>query len=126
MGKYTKFEAPRAARKPWTIHPIWRGIGCLLLVLIPILSYAGAVLLVQTNLMQGWIFLPRELIHTVTLPLVGPVPFLLANLLTALLLSLLGFGVLTLLYTLVYKMVGPSRYGPLDAPPERRPNRRRN
>lgn len=125
MGKYTKYEAPRAARQPWIIHPIWRGIGCLLLVLIPILSYAGAVLLVQENLLQGWIFLPRELVQTVNLPAIGPVPFLLANLVTALLLSLLGFGVLTALYSLLYKLVGPSKYGPMDAPPQRRSGRMR-
>ena len=24
---------------PWRIHPIWRGIGCLLLILVPLISY---------------------------------------------------------------------------------------
>lgn len=30
---------------PWRVHPIWRGIGCLLLILIPIISYGLAELL---------------------------------------------------------------------------------
>jgi hypothetical protein len=24
---------------PWRVHPIWRGIGCLLLILVPIIAY---------------------------------------------------------------------------------------
>lgn len=27
---------------PWAVHPIWRGIGCIFAVLIPILSFALA------------------------------------------------------------------------------------
>lgn len=24
---------------PWRVHPIWRGVGCILMVLIPIIAY---------------------------------------------------------------------------------------
>jgi hypothetical protein len=30
---------------PWTVHPIWRGIGCLLMILLPIIAYGLAELL---------------------------------------------------------------------------------
>lgn len=32
---------------PWRVHPIWRGIGFLLLILIPIISYGLAELLLD-------------------------------------------------------------------------------
>lgn len=32
---------------PWRVHPIWRGIGCLLLILIPIISYGLAEVLLE-------------------------------------------------------------------------------
>ena len=37
----------KAESRPWSVHPIWRGIGCLWLVLLPVMSYAGAYLLVR-------------------------------------------------------------------------------
>jgi len=35
--------------EPASVHPIWRGIGFLLLGVIAIMSYAGANLLVEAN-----------------------------------------------------------------------------
>lgn len=127
MSKYDKFNArSRAPERPWKIHPIWRGIGCLMMFLIPLMSYAGAVLLVQANAANGWLPTPRDLARTITLPGIGGVPFLFANLLVTALLMLIGFGVLTIFYSIIYRMMGPPRYGPLDAPPEQyRPRRRR-
>jgi hypothetical protein len=121
MGKYDKFN-PRAsaAQRPWDIHPIWQGIGCLLLILIPIMAYAGAALLVQANVSQGWVPIAPELAQTVTIPNVGSFDYLFANLLVAALLALLGFGLIVAIYSLVYRAVGPSRLGPLDAEPIRR------
>lgn len=121
MGKYDKFSSQsRMAKKPWDIHPIWRGIGCLMMLLIPIMSYAGAVLLVQANQEQRWFVMPRELMVKISLPVIGPVEHLWANLLLTLALSLVGFALLTAVYALVFQLVGPDRYGPLDVPPERR------
>jgi len=127
MSKYDKFN-PRAsaAQRPWDIHPIWQGIGCLLMILIPIMAYAGAVLLVQANLSQGWVPIGTELAQTVNIPNVGSIDYLFANLLVAAILAMLGFGLLVAIYALVYKAVGPSYLGPLDADPiRRRPKKRK-
>ena len=124
MTRYDKYN-PQAnmPKRPWSIHPIWRGIGCFMMVLIPVMAYAGAVLLVEENTSQGWLPMPRELAQTIPLPMIGNVPHLLANLVVALALSLVGFGVFTAIYSLFFSMVGPSRFGPLDAPPVRREDR---
>ena len=125
MGKYDKFN-PRAsaAQRPWDIHPIWQGIGCLLMIMIPVMAYAGAVLLVQANVSQGWVPISAELSRPVNIPNVGSFEYLFANLLVAAILAMLGFGLLVAIYSLVYRAVGPSRLGPLDADPIRRKTKR--
>jgi hypothetical protein len=126
MAKYDKFNvSSRARARPWKIHPVWRGIGCVMLILIPIMSYAGAVLLVEANFEQRWLPLSRDFTRTVAVPLLGEIPHLYGNLIVAALLSLLGFGILMVIYSLMYAAVGPPRYGPLDSPPDRWKARRR-
>jgi hypothetical protein len=127
MSKYDKFN-PRssAAERPWSIHPVWRGIGCLLMIMIPVMAYAGAVLLVQANVSQGWVPLGTELAQTVNIPNVGSFEYLFANLLVAGILAMLGFGLIVAIYALIYRAVGPSQLGPLDAEPiRRRPAKRK-
>jgi len=127
MSKYDKFN-PRAssARRSWDIHPVWQGIGCLLMILVPVMAYAGAVLLVQANVSQGWVPISYELSRTVNIPNVGSFDYLFANLLVAAILALLGFGLIVAIYSLVYRAVGPSQLGPLDAEPiRRRPPKRK-
>jgi hypothetical protein len=80
---------------------------------------------VKANLTARWLPTPRELAQTITIPYLGSIPYLFANLLVAAVLMLAGFGALTILYSLMYRIIGPPRYGPLDAPPERYRSRRR-
>ncbi len=130
MGKYqsgVKREEVRREGPP----PIWRGIGCLLIVLIPILSYAAAELAMPALQKQGLI--PQELLFTPQTPgwlRVAPMVAqayqavfarygILAILaLTVLFIIILG-GVMTMLYAFMYRLSAPSRYGPTDAPPPR-------
>lgn len=121
MTKYNQFS-PRshAPKRPWTVHPVWRGIGCLMMIIIPVLSYAASVLIVQENVKQGWLPVPVEFSRTIAVPFIGNVEYLYANLMVAIVLSLIGFGIFTSLYSLMYSMLGPSQYGPLDSPPLRR------
>ena len=68
---------------------------------------------------------PAEFARPISLPFLGSTPYLLAYLLVTVVLSLIGFGVFTALYSLIYSLVGPSQYGPLDSPPMRRSQQRR-
>lgn len=126
MAKYDKYNPrSRAAERPWEIHPVWQGIGCLMMILIPIMAYAGAVLIVQENTEQGWIPFPVELMRTVTIRNIGSVDHLYATLLVAFVLAMLGFSFMVFLYSFLYRIVGPPRLGPLDAEEERGPRKRR-
>jgi hypothetical protein len=128
MGNYQPYRQPQPKTKPWTVHPIWRGIGCFLMILIPIMAYAAAELLVEQNASAGWIAIPVELARTVTVPGLGDLPHFYATLAVTILLMVLGFSLLTVVFAFFWGAAGPPRYGPLDSRPLRhsdRPPKRR-
>lgn len=123
MGKYGNRQVPPPSR-PWQVHPIWRGIGCLMLVIGPPVAFAAADMLIKMNMEAGWMPVPPEMRRPFTIPQLGyTVDHALASLILAVVLLILGFAVLMVIYAIVYGMMGPSRYGPLDSPPIR-PKRR--
>ena len=83
------------------IHPVWRGIGCILVVIIPIMAYLLSHELVEGPLLS---FIPRELIYTPNLPDLGVIPaiwfrYLPAKLLVGGAIALLIFGFFTVVYS---------------------------
>ncbi len=151
MSKYTKGNYFQVRERQWNVHPVWRGIGCFLLLLIPVMSFAGGRLLRQSNDVRGWFQVPQELIGSVNpgvsiseslyslaqrVPEISPFLVSVANSLPRnieiyytelafmVVFMVLGFGVLTVFYSAMYRTVGPSRYGPVDAPPVKRSPRR--
>jgi hypothetical protein len=117
MSKYTRpYLHPPTSIRGIPAHPLWRGIGCILLILIPIISFAGAKYLVQANSRQGWIRIPAEMRRSLEVPILGPVYFV--DLAVTILIIILAFGLITVVYALIYRLFGPPRYGPLDAHPD--------
>jgi hypothetical protein len=130
MGKYSNYEFSRPGdEKRWKVHPIWRGIGCIFMIIIPVISYAGAALLVRENMEQIWFEVPVELAGAVNfapvynfLPILqnfllslGPIYYL--DILLTIGFMIVGFGAMSVVYSFMYRAVGPSRYGPYDSPP---------
>ena len=131
MSKYNKYERkrPEARHK---IHPIWTGIGCLMIIIVPIMSWAAAQLLVDLGHEQGWgimyslggnLALPAVLYTT---PYISPVadfissiPDLSALVLFFLVILLILSGVLSFVYSIVYRVIGPPRYTSEDEPAPR-------
>jgi uncharacterized membrane protein YphA (DoxX/SURF4 family) len=121
MGKYGKLsrQVPPPQR-PWSVHPIWRGIGCLMIVIGPIIAIAAAHIVLEMNMEQGWFAIPVEFSGPFTIPGVGyPVDHFYADLLLAGVFLLIGFAIMMIVYAIIYSIMGPPRYGPLDAPPVR-------
>lgn len=121
MGKYyAQWRRPKTKERPWKVHPIWRGIGCIMMVIIPIVSFVIADALVDMNLTEGWVPVPLDL--------VGPAssPYLYAKLALTVLVAVILFAIYTLGYMVIYSALGPPRYSRIDAPPQRykRPSRR--
>lgn len=133
MGKYTSYKAKEAPVKRGELHPIMRGIGCILFAVVPPLAYGASVLLVNYGIRRGWPIPPSWLgtpsIHPLLLRLEGlrtvydfiyQQTNLTANLVFAIALCVVIFGILSMLYGFLYKIAGPSQYGPTDAPPIRK------
>lgn len=119
MGKYGKLsrQVPPPQR-PWSVHPIWRGIGCLMVIIGPFVAIAAAHLVLNTNQEQGWFPIPPEFSSPFTLPGINyTVDHFFGDLLLAGVFLLIGFAVMMIVYSIIYSIMGPPRYGPLDAPP---------
>jgi hypothetical protein len=129
MGRYSASNIrtpPPRAKGP---HPVWRGIGCILMIVVPIISFGLAELTIQSNLAQQYV--PYQLLGYPVMPAILWKPGLLDPVLTLLqgIPNLFGVLVFFFLYLLVlgafvsvgnaylYKTLGPPRYGPQDAPP---------
>lgn len=130
MGYSTrKFEKPRE-EKPWTVHPIWRGIGCFMIILIPIMAWAGMNVIMQSNLVtklpasfsQPVIFklTDYDFVNVVVLWLnanLGERGFTFGVVIFFLGFMLVGYLLLVILYGALFRMMGPPKYGPQDSPP---------
>ncbi len=130
MSKYQKYRYEQVRERSWKIHPIWRGIGLIFVILIPLVSFAGAILAVRANFEQNWVQVPAEFMKFFNTPqLAGISPDMAKiyylDLAVWLAFMALGFGILTIIYSMLYSSFGPSRYGPVDSPPIRHSPRKR-
>ena len=101
MGRYQQYQRD-VKDTDEGVHPIWRGIGFLLMGLITIMSYAGANLLVEENKIKGWVEVPYGIQGGVSWA-----PDLYAELIVMFFLAMIGFGIMTIAYSLIYKITRP-------------------
>lgn len=132
MGKYTSHSrTPPKPRDPG-VHPIMRGIGCIMMIVVPILAYGTALLLVDYGIRQGWP-IPPNWLRPITIPplllsLRGLEPVwnfllvqdnLIAVVVFTIAITVVIGGIMSVLYGYMYTLFGPPRYGPQDSPPIR-------
>lgn len=133
MGKYTT-RSVKAPSKPRNtgVHPVMRGIGCIMIVVVPILAYGTALLLIDYGIQHGWPIPPNWLqpvnIHPLLLQLRGlndvwvllrrQDNFMAVVVFTIAITVVIG-GLMSIIYGYIYTLFGPPRYGPQDAPPMR-------
>jgi hypothetical protein len=130
MSKYRTYERQAAPIHRKDPHPIWRGIGCLIMLLVPALSLGISSILVQLAPSFG-IQLPYGLLGPPLMPeilfrvpgLVGILNWiqgrnnLYAILIGTFAVAIVLTSVLALGYAIVYRIIGPPRYTKYDAPP---------
>ena len=128
MSKYGSYKQ-EMYKRPYDVHPVWRGIGCIMMILVPMMSIVGAMVLIDTGTKEGWP-IPQELLGNPRFPaLAYQIPVLdniartISNVnnlygiaLISLVFMILGFAIISMFYSFAYRMMGPSRYTPLDAP----------
>jgi len=127
MSKYTKYQILPPDKKG--LNPIWRGIGCILIIVVPLLGYLLMTVtvppilstgLVPTQLLENirfpnWVIQSQILGHTAGLITSLNHPWV--NIIVFFVMVLLLTGVSSLLYTVVYSIIGPPVYKETDAPP---------
>jgi len=132
MGKYSNFQKNRELPAKREVHPVWRGIGCIILIITPIISWAAASLLLEYGLAHGWPFLGeltgkvrfadniyqiptiRNIANFISgIPNLKALPVLFLPILVAF------SGIFAVLNAIFYRLVGPPRYTPLDEPAPR-------
>lgn len=130
MGYAARKYDKKRQERPWKVHPVWRGIGCFMAILIPIMAWAGASIMINS---KALIKLPDQFDQPIIFKLTEydwlnqGILWLNANLggrglqynqlAYFVLFLLVGYLVLVILYGILYRLVGPPKYGPLDAPP---------
>lgn len=137
MTKYTRV-AKKPEERPWAIHPIWRGIGCAMLLIIVLLSYAGAKEFVDYNQRTQKLGLPKQLYDKVQISYTKYIPALKEDdvvnkalssvkygyVAFMLIFMFIGFGAFSFVYSALYRVSGPPRYSPLDSPRVGKPRKR--
>jgi uncharacterized membrane protein len=129
MGIYTKVQK-REKKRPG-MNPIWRGIGCILLVILPLIGYGLTVLLIPILLETGYV--PFELQGRVNFPLwfyrlpvlsgmanfIRGINNLYLGIIVFIVVLVLLTGISSLIYVAILQIIGPPRYSELDAPPSK-------
>ncbi|MBL8050046.1 MAG: hypothetical protein JNM46_02400, partial [Anaerolineales bacterium] len=54
MGKYQSLSRKAVKEKSKDVHVAWRGIGCLMMLVIPVISIAAAVETINYGLANKW------------------------------------------------------------------------
>jgi len=113
------------------MNPLWRGIGCLLIAIVPLLSFWLMIHFVPLIIATGKV--PYQLLGHVYFPdwafkikmtadiasYISSFNNLWISIITFFVMVLLLTTVSSLLYSILYTLVGPARYSALDAPPSK-------
>ncbi|HSM23831.1 MAG TPA: hypothetical protein VK856_03120 [Anaerolineaceae bacterium] len=111
MSGYDNYEQKRPVTDTKIhVHPIWRGIGFALLIFAPIMGYFSSIMLIDLNKEYRWLPIPKDLLIS------GSDPYLLIKIILTIVIAFLIFLLFQLITFLIYRVAGPSKYGPTDVP----------
>lgn len=132
MGKYgSRMVKQPPMPKRDTVNPYMRGIGCLLMLIVPVFAYGVGDLLAGQGF--GYPVIPREWYGNVQFPAIiyssttlawvaarlSQIPHLAATLAIAVIVIILVGGILSVIFGWIYSLLAPSKYGPMDVPAPR-------
>jgi len=111
--RYTSNVDVTLGQKRKEIHPVWSGIGLVMLLVIPVLSYMLALALVNTNNARHWVYYPAAIIF----PKIWD-PFIVVKVIVAIVIVFILYAIFTFITALFFRIFGPPRFGSTDVPPE--------
>ena len=118
------------------MNPIWRGVGCILAVVAPLVSFGLTILAIPPLLSTGLV--PLELLNPIRFPdwvfnvpvltdiaaFLGGINYLGLGIITFIVILILLTGIFSLIYVSIIQVIGPPRYSEIDAPPTRHKTKR--
>jgi hypothetical protein len=129
MGMSTGYQRKPEERKG--LNPIWRGIGCMLMVFVPLITFGLTVIISPFVIATGYV--PFELMGNIKFPdwvyrapVLGQISSFIASInnlwlgvVLFIVILLLLTGLFSLGYVTILQFIGPPRYREMDAPPSR-------
>ena len=109
MPKHTVFSRGVPKIPKPAIHPAWRGIGCIFMVLIPALSLLASNVIIHNIELIPWLIIPSDMIVTRYSD-----PLILVRILYTTLISLVLFFLTSLITFILNSIVNPKQKGPYD------------
>lgn len=111
------------------IHPIWRGVGCLMISVLAIGGYLFSQWFLVNNIAYGWIYLPPEVIapSPAALPLWLrglAAPLFRPGVMVSLIVGVLFLVFAILIVNIGYAVAFPVKPGEYDVPPLKRQRRK--
>lgn len=91
------------------VHPIWRGIGCILMIVVPAISYIIATILIDNRETIPWFEIPQDLIVAVLKD-----PLLIVKIFYTAVISLIISFLIALVTFTLDRIVNPKKKGPYD------------
>lgn len=113
MNKNYQFSKASVKQRE-AVHPVWFGIGFILMILIPILGYIGSQVILEENAKANWFPIPADMIIRFQ------DPYILIKLLITFILSFLVYALFLMITFIAHSLFGPRRYNPPDIPPLQR------
>lgn len=132
MGKYSTYSrrSDQGSKKK-EVHPVLRGVGFAMIVLIPLVSFAAASEILRLNALRNWVAIPSDLlvkksdfIYPLVTYLKAPSTFYVMIFLT-IVIAVALFAIYSLLSFIIYRFFGPPLYSPYDVPPQHYQKRRK-
>jgi hypothetical protein len=129
MGHYDRYQDRSIKRRETS--PIWRGIGCILLVVLPLITYALTSIAVPFVIttkyvpqeLQGYAKFPAWISRVPVLNgiagFLGIINDLWLKITIFIVILVLLTGSFSLVYVAILQVIGPPRYGTIDAPPSK-------
>ena len=129
MGKYTRY--PILTKRKRQMSPIWRGVGCILIVIVPLMAFWLMLLLTPPIIATGLV--PYQLLGYIHFPVwalrnkmtsgvalfIGSLNHLGLSIIIFLVVLLILSAIISISYTALYQTFGPVRYTAVDAPPSK-------
>ena len=107
--RYDMREKERTKRKE--INPVWRGVGCILILVLTAGGYLFGDWFIKANEANNWVSIPNSLVE---LPFATWLPSgFLVKISTAIVFMVITFGLMSVVYAILF----PLQPGEYDAPP---------